>query len=315
MLSGRSNTNSVNATNAVGPVSWLAGKGIFPQLLMGLVIVTIIYIVLISLESLYKTYNQVKGSRVELMPYNCSSTNKTLQFVQHTCGGVDADGNLTGLPTNSPFFKHLPLSDNERTGAEFSYSFYLWVDPVGFREEDGLLHVFHKGYNKPFPLMGPGVFMKSNTNVMRVYMNSSETWNNYVEVENFPVKKWVHVVISARANAIEVYINGNLSKKMKLQNAVFYQNFQDLFVFSQQSPFSLSPTLVPSLQGDPFQFWGPFRGNLSSLYYYTYALSYTEIDSLLREGPSSRACVGQYQDQPPYLQDNWWINNYAMGGN
>jgi len=129
------------------------------------------------------------------------------------------------------------------------------------------------------------------------------------------VKKWVHVVVAARDNAIEIYINGNLSKKMKLRNSVFYQNFQDLFVFSQQSPFSLSSAMVPSLKGDTFQFWGPFRGNLSSLYYYSYALSYTEIDSLLREGPSSRACIGQSQDTPPYLQDNWWINNYARGGN
>jgi hypothetical protein len=51
---------------------------------------------------------------------------------------------------------------------------------------------------------------------------------------------------------------------------------------------------------------------LSSLFYYSYALSYTEIDSLVREGPSSKACiVTQTQDSPPYLEDNWWINNYG----
>jgi hypothetical protein len=43
-------------------------------------------------------------------------------------------------------------------------------------------------------------------------MNTSSTWNNYVDVENIPVKKWVHVVVMARDNSIEVYINGNISK-------------------------------------------------------------------------------------------------------
>jgi len=157
--------------------------------------------------------------------------------------------------------------------------------------------------------------MKSNTNTMRIYMNSSETWNNFVEIENIPLKKWIHVVVLARANSIEVYINGNLSKKLKLQNSVFYQNFQDLFVFSQQSIAPISSSLVPSLKGETFRVFGPFRGNLSSLYYYSYALSYSEIDSLLREGPSSRSCIGQSQDTPPYMEDDWWINNYAKGGN
>jgi len=302
--------NSVNASNTLGPASYLVGKGVLPQLILALVIVVVIYIILISLETIYKSFLQVNGTRVEIMPYNCNAENKSLQFIQHACSSFDQYG--TKLPTpRSPFHKFLPMSDNERTGAEFSYSFYLYVNPSSFREEDGLTHIFHKGYNSPFPLMGPGVFMKSNINTMRVYMNSSETWNNYIEIENIPVKKWVHVALVARANAIEVYINGNVAKKMTMKNSVFYQNFQDLYVFSQ-IPTNISDTSVPSLRGERFQVFGAFKGNLSSLFYYSYALSYTEIDSLVREGPSSKACLAnEAQDTPPYLEDDWWINNYG----
>jgi len=303
----------VNASNTLGAASWVAGKGVFPQLILGLLIVTAAYILVLSLETIYKSFLYVNGTRVELMPYNCNAENKTIQFIQHACTTYDDNGYPMPTP-NNPFHKFLPMSDNERTGAEFSYSFYIWVNPSSFREEDGLLHVFHKGYNNPFPLMAPGVFMKSNINTMRIYMNASDTWNNYIEVENFPVKKWVHVALVARANAIEVYINGNIVKKMTLQTSVFYQNFQDVFVFSQ-IPVNVNPTVVPSLNGEPFKVLGAYKGNLSSLFYYSYALSYTEIDSLLREGPSSRSCISNEQSNvPPYLEDDWWINNTATGG-
>jgi hypothetical protein len=303
---GSSNSNASSS----GAVGWMTGRGVLPQLVLALVIATAIYIVLISLETIYKSFIQVNGTRVELMPYNCASEDKAIQFIQKACTSYDETGSIIPTP-RSPFHKFLPMSDNERTGAEFSYSFYIWVNPATFREEEGLAHIFHKGYNNPFPLMAPGVFMKSNINTMRIYMNSSETWNNYVEVENFPVKKWVHVAIVARGNAIEIYINGNVAKKLTLQNSVFYQNFQDLYVFNQ-IPSNVSPTVVPSLKGENFRVFGAFKGNLSNLFYYSYALSFTEIDSLLREGPSSRSCLAvQAKDTPPYLEDDWWINNYG----
>lgn len=278
--------------NAAGPVGYLMGTGILPQILLSVVIAAVLYILFMALEVLYKSFRSVTGTRVELLPMTVAAEDKPREFEQNP---------------NNPRAKLLPLSDNERSGAEFSYSFYLWVNPSSFRQEEGLLHILHKGNPSPFPLMGPGVFLKSHENTLRIYMNSSSTWNNFVDIENIPVKKWVHVVVMARANAIEVYINGNLAKKLNMDGATLYQNFGNLYLFSQR-PCIINGAQMPSLNGGILQIFGTYSGNLSNLAYYSYALSYTEIQSLVAAGPS-RKTEKSDENAPPYLEDGWWTNN------
>jgi hypothetical protein len=281
-----------NTMNAAGPIGYLMGTGILPQILLSIVVAAVLYIILMAAEILYKSFRAVSGTRVELLPMTVSADDKPREFDQN--------------PKN-PRAKLLPLSDNERSGAEFSYSFYLWINPSSFRQEDGLLHIMHKGNPTPFPLMGPGVFLKSNENKLRVYMNSSSTWNNFIDIENIPVKKWVHVIVMARANAIEVYINGNLAKKLNMDGAALYQNFGNLYLFSQR-PCIINSAQMPSLNGGILQIFGTFSGNMSNLFYYSYALSYTEIQSLVAAGPSSKTEKSD-ENAPPYLEDAWWTNN------
>ena len=274
--------------------SFLSGTSVVPQIVVGLLISIVLYIVLLSIEMVYKSFKQISGTRVDILPLTISSLDKPRNFDQN------------------PSIKNailLPLSDNERSGAEFSYSFFLWIDPSSFREEEGFLHILHKGHPVPYPLLGPGIFLHSNTNTLRVYMNSSTTWNNYVDVENIPVKKWVHVVVMARDNSIEVYINGNVTKRLSITDGVLYQNFGNLYLFSQR-PVLLNKTLIPSLVGESLQIFGTYTGNFSNLIYFSYALSYTEIQSLLQGGASTKT-EKKNEDSPPYLEDTWWVNKYS----
>jgi hypothetical protein len=281
-----------NTMNAAGPVGYLMGTGVLPQIILSIAVAAVLYIIMMAAEVLYKSFRSVTGTRVELLPMTVAAEDKPREFEQNP---------------NNPRAKLLPLSDNERSGAEFSYSFYLWINPSSFRQEEGLLHIMHKGNPTPFPLMAPGVFLKSNENKLRVYMNSSSTWNNFIEIENIPVKKWVHVVVMARANAIEVYINGNLTKKLNMDGAALYQNFGNLYLFSQR-PCIVNGAQMASLNGGILQIFGTFSGNMSNLYYYSYALSYTEIQSLVAAGPSRKTEQSDEQ-APPYLEDAWWVNN------
>jgi hypothetical protein len=295
-MNSYTNQNTGNAMNAAGPLGYVMGTGLIPQLILGLVLATVLYIVLMSFEMIYKSMKAVTGTRVTLLDATVNAENKPLVFEQN--------------PLN-PKNKLLPLSDNERTGAEFSYSFYMWVNPSSFKQYDGLLHIMHKGNPKPYPLMSPGVFMKSNTNTMRVYMNSSKTWNNFVDIENIPVKKWVHIVILGRNNTVEVYVNGNISKKMNMDGGVFYQNFGNLYLFRSDPSAPVTPTSSPSVGSTPFQTHGTISGNLSSLIYFNYALSYTEIRDLTAVGPSKKVESGNDTDAPPYLEDSWWVSSYS----
>jgi len=214
---------------------------------------------------------------------------------------VPQDPNVSGSNT-------VHLSSNEHTGVEFSYSFYLNVNPSTFKGGDptnSLYHIFHKGYSSQFPLMAPGVYMLSDQNTLRVYMNTYKTWNNYIDIENIPVSKWVHIVIVCKEHALEIYVNGNIAKKMSFNGFSPYQNYQDIYCFSNRV-FTVSKSKTSSLGDNDFKVSGAMKGMLSRLTYFSYGLGYSEIQQLLNQGPSSQMDSSQSMDIPPYMADNWW---------
>ena len=272
-----------------------AQPGIIPQVLFALALVVALYLVLLFVEIIYKYINRLSMNRTKLLPYTYNTEDKAINITQ--------DPNVKGS-------KPVNLSDNERSGVEFSYTFYLNVSPAAFRQEYGLNHIFHKGFSSQFPLLAPGVYMRSDTNTLRIYMNTYKTWNNYVEVENIPVSKWVHVAIVCSENSLEVYINGNLAKKLPFDGFAPYQNFEDICCFSQRR-ITMKHSIVPSTDENGFDVFGCMKGQLSRLNYFSYALCYAEINQLMNEGPSSKMDSAMTNTNiPPYLDDTWWSQGH-----
>jgi hypothetical protein len=281
--------NSSNSTNAMGMVSKYGDLG---KMLLCAVLALAVYVVFVFVELIYQYIKRLSINRTELMPNTYVMDSKSITVQQNP------------RIANS---KPVHLSENERSGIEFSYAFYLNVSASAFTQYDGLFHIFHKGYPSMFPLMGPGVFMHSNKNTMRVYMNTHQTWNHYVDIDNFPVGKWVHVVIACTQDAMHIYINGNLSKKVSFEGYTPYQNYQDIICFSKaQKTFTRDK--VSSVDESGLTIRGECKGLLSRLLYFNYALSYSEITTLMNEGPSANMDDSAMSEVPPYLADNWWTN-------
>lgn len=287
-----SNTNQGSAA-----LELVSGKGFFQQVLLVLVILSLLFFVFISLEYLILSYQRIGGKNVQLLPLTVTAEDKMLTFQQNK----NQYGNA----------KQIPLSDNERTGIEFTYSFFLFIHPSTFTGEDTLHHVMHKGYVSPWPLMGPGVFVRGNDNTLRVVMNTYRNAYTYMDVENIPVRKWFHCILLCRKNSLEVYINGNLRKKLPFEGTLPYQNFQNLICFSPLKKI-IYGSQVPSLGTDNnLNFAGSFRGNLSNLIYLAYAASFTEIQSLMDLGVSKKTLSSE-MDKPPYLVDTYWTTSYNL---
>ena len=287
-LFGSSNAPTMNVSNGSN------GSGIGSQILYGFAYIGILFLVIMFVELLYKYYNRLSMNRTTLVA-NTIKDGKTIVIPQNP---------------NMPGSNTVNLSDNERTGVEFSYSFYMNVDASSFQgadQTDSLLHIFHKGYASQFPLLAPGVYMHSNHNTLRVYMNTYKTWNNYIDVENIPVSKWVHIVIVCKEHALEIYVNGNIAKKMSFDGYSPYQNYQDICVFSGRS-ITLQKVKTTSLS-DNFKVSKAMTGMLSRLTYFSYGLCYSEIQQLMNQGPSSQMDSTQTADIPPYLADNWWTQS------
>ena len=271
-------------------------SGNLSQIFFALAFVVVIYLVLLFIDSIYNYLYRLSLNKTVLLPNTYSTDFKTIIISQNP---------------NVPGSKVVHLSNDERTGIEFSYSFYLHVNPSSFTEHMGLLHIFHKGYSSQFPLLAPGVYMRSDTNTLRVYMNTYKTWNNWVEVENIPVSKWVHVAIVCKNNALEIYINGNLKKKLSFDGYPPYQNYQDIICFDSRSISMPSNVSIPSLDEGGFSVKGAMKGLISNLTYHSYALCYSEIQQLMKEGPSSKMESSlDVSNIPPYLDDTWWTQGY-----
>lgn len=266
-------------------------------MLLVLLVLSLLMFLFISIEFVIISYKRIGEKFVELIPMTVTAEDKMLVFQQNR--------------TKYPDGKMIPLSDNERSGIEFTYSFYLLVNPSTFSGEDVLYHVFHKGYLSPWPLMGPAVFVRGNNNTLRVVMNTYRNAYTYLDVENIPIRKWFHCAIVCNRNSLEIYINGNLRKKLPFEGTLPYQNFQNLICFSTQKK-TIRGSQVASLgSGNDLRLEGAFRGSLSNLKYLAYAASFTEIQGLMDMGVSSKTMSAQ-MDKPPYLVDTYWTTSYSL---
>ena len=173
-------------------------------------------------------------------------------------------------------------SDNEK-GAEFTYSLWMLIDNLQYKQGE-LKHVFHKGNKTGNPNKAPGVYILPNENTLRIYMNTFENANEYVDIKNIPVRKWMHLAIVLNHKYLDIYFNGYLKKRHEF-SSLPRQNYGNLWL----------------------NLFGGFDGYISKFRYYKYALNYKEVESIVRGGPSKDAC-GDTGEYPPYLDDNWWFS-------
>jgi hypothetical protein len=316
--------------DSTGEIS-LTGSNVISQVLFGVVIVIVVYLTLATCEFFYNSFKRMFKDRVELFPNTYVSGARMYTAIQDP---------------EIPESKTIYVSDNQRSGIEFSYALFLYVRSDTFNNNDNsstYYHILHKGYARPYPLLGPGIFCNANENTLRIYMNCFDTWNNFTDIKNIPVDKWFHLTVSCKGNTFLVYINGNLKMKAKYKNNTPpYQNFGNVYAFSGRKVVinkaitcSLDPN-DPGCSGGTLSGVGTapgagatsgtgatcattssgsssnttlgpsIKGMISKVYYFSYALTYTEIQTLLLSGPSSKIEGSDSMAMTPYLSDKWW---------
>ena len=261
------------------------------EIALGLGIVLITGASFYIVESVLSMANTIQNRFIELLPYTASSEDKQLVLQQDTKKFSNAQPILP--------------SDNEKTGIEFSYSFYLLVNENTFEGQDTLHNVFYKGYsNNPWPLQSPGVYIRGNVNTMRIFVNSYKEPFSHIDIENIPVGKWFHVVLNYQNSALEVHVNGRLAKKQAYSDSLPYLNYENITIFSN----NVTTINRPNANPNSIRFNGSIYGKLSNLIYTRYALSYNEIQKLLKKGPSTITKSPMATETPPYFADSWWVN-------
>lgn len=192
-------------------------------------------------------------------------------------------------------------SNNATTGAEFSWSLWLFLNPPlpkSATEEAAFSTIFTKGSGTFDPKTGvnssngPGMYVRSDASgacELGVAMDTtSRSVPDWIRVPNMPLQKWVHVLVRLENMQLQVYVNAAVAASHTL-SAVPRQNYYDVHV-------------CPN---------GGFSGSLSTLRYFDHAVSALRMRTLLAAGPSTAPTTattdaskagGNYT----YLSDFWY---------
>ena len=205
------------------------------------------------------------------------------------------DGNNSMVIPQDP--KHgesttLLRSNNEDSGAEFTWSSWIYLKDLGNQDEK-YQHIFSKGdgifdsiTNLASINNAPGVYLEPKTNNLHVIMNTVKygDTNTSTVIRNLPIKKWIHLAIRLQNKIVDIYVNGVISNRIILSN-VPKQNYSDVYVAQN----------------------GGFAGKLSSLRYYNSALDVFEINNIVRKGPNLNVKDGALNsDYFTYLSNYWY---------
>ena len=194
-------------------------------------------------------------------------------------------------------------SINGPNGIEFTWSVWIFINDITYLSGQ-YKHIFSKGNNVSttttannkglnFPNNAPGMYIYPNTNDLLIVMNTYETINQEITINDIPIGKWVNVILRCRNKTLDVYINGTITKSVNL-NGVPKQNYGDVFVAMN----------------------GGFDGYISDLRYYDYSLGLNDISGLTTMGPnlemSSSNSASLLLRSPDYLSLRWYF--YGSNG-
>jgi hypothetical protein len=176
-------------------------------------------------------------------------------------------------------------SVNRSNGIEFTWSVWLKIDNLSAnantdKTKRSYSHIFSKG-STDFIITddnskrgvaavnnAPGVYLQDTTTsngsaTLRIYMDTVNNNNVYIDINNIPLLKWFHMAIRVKNNIMDIYINGNVAQRHIFQS-VPKQNYNDVLVGKN----------------------GGFNGELSNLLYYDRALNIYEINNIILAGPN-----------------------------
>jgi hypothetical protein len=206
------------------------------------------------------------------------------------------NGNESAVFTQNPNSKdsiQILRSNNERTGLEFTWCFWLYINDLN-TSSTMYQHIFNKGdnnYNSTTGIAsvnnGPGVYIAPSSNVLHIMMDSSlPTDSNIVDISNVPIRNWFHVAIRLQNVVMDIYINGVISSRHILTN-VPKQNYNDVY-YAKNNGFS---------------------GNISNFRYYDYALNVFELNSIVSGGPDlnpSEKTETNMNTNFEYISNSWY---------
>ena len=105
-------------------------------------------------------------------------------------------------------------------GNDFAYSMWFYVEDWNFRYGEDK-YVLARARSDQWPEGGasPAIYMDGTTNNLRIFVacypsgddaQGQDMVPGWCDVENFPLQKWVNVIVSLYGRSLDVYVDGKL---------------------------------------------------------------------------------------------------------
>jgi len=208
---------------------------------------------------------------------------------------------MPGEPGAVPILR----STDDRNGLVFTWSIWLYVDSLGHNNK-AYKHIFHKGsakinddegppmsktYGMSQPLNAPGLYIAQGdvNNDLVVVMNTFDKLQEEVIIPDFPLNKWMNVIIRVDDQLIlDVYMNGRLARRHQLTSPP-RQNYDDVYMGLN----------------------GGFSGYSSCLRYFNSAIGTKQIQDIVSAGPctelATTGVAATDAARPKYLSLRWFF--------
>ena len=133
-----------------------------------------------------------------------------------------------------------------------------------------------------------GMYLSQKKNAIVVVMNTFNNVLEEVEIKDIPINKWINVVLRCQGRKMDTYVNGTIVHR-QVFNSVPKQNYGDVWVTQR----------------------GGFDGMLSSLRYFSHALTGVEVENLVKAGPNLTA-DDSLKIFPPYFALRWFFSKPVL---
>ncbi len=183
-------------------------------------------------------------------------------------------------------------SNNQTSGLECTWSSWIYIEKLtkATGSDPSYNHIYSKGNSIFDGSTGiatvnnaPGVYLKDNDNILRIYYDSLNSNAQYIDISNVPIKKWILLNIRIQNQILDVYLNGTIVAR-KIYDKLPKQNFDDVLIGYNSG----------------------FNGKLSNIRYYPYALSVFEMNNILMQGPNFVDLTQESQGMYTYLSNMWY---------
>jgi hypothetical protein len=160
-----------------------------------------------------------------------------------------------------------------------------------FNSSPGLFITQNRQHDSVFPNTNQPTILSNHINLILLLntFQSSQSNEEYAEsitIENVPIQKWVCATIRVQQTTVDIYINGVLTQRKKLNNLPI-QNYYDVLVGDNNNGFN---------------------GSISSLRYFNKAIGYDEVQTLFGKGPNLNTLEksGIMPNGVDYISMNWY---------